>query len=392
MTKFGKIGMGLLAMLGFTVFTVFGTAALSSAGAADAIKIGSISTLSGSNVPIGLEQRYGAQIAVDEINAKGGVLGRKLELVVRDDQSDPTKGIQAANELINSEKVAALIGSSNTGPSLAIKQVAEKSHIVFITPVSLGTSIDDPATPFSFGIRPSSRAQAKKIVEVAVDELHKSRIGLVHDNGAYGMDGNKWLTAELKKRNMTPVADESYKMFDHDMTVQLTKLKEAKADCLLLTSVAADAATIRRAAAQIGYSPEMIGPSSEASLAFVNIAKDLANGFYVVNNVDPYNTAKSARMDTFFKKYESLNKEFKYGFSSVGGGIVQGYDAIYILAKAMESAKSTDSAAMRNAIEKIRGFQGLSGTISFSKENHEGLGPEVLHVFQYKDMKLTLLH
>lgn len=364
---------------------------LSSAASAPPIKIGSISTLSGANVPIGMEQCYGAEIAVSEINAAGGVLGRKLELIVRDDQSDPTKGILAANELIANEKVVALIGSSNTGPSLATKQVAEKYHVVLITPVSLGTSVDDPASPFSFGIRPSSKVQAAKMVEYAVGKLGKTRIGLIHDNGAYGMDGNKWMIEELKKRKITPVGDENYKMFDNDMTVQLTKLKDAKAEVLLLTSVAADAATIRRAAAQIGYSPIMIGPSSDASLAFVNIAKELANGMYVVNNVDPYNTAKVPRMDSFFKRYEELNKQFKYGFSSVGGGIVQSYDAIYILANAMKAARSTDSVAVRDAIEKVTGFEGLSGTINFSKSNHEGLGPEVLHVFEYRNQKLTLL-
>ncbi len=363
----------------------------SSAADNSSIKIGSISTLSGANAPIGMEQRYGAEIAVAEINARGGVFGRKLDLVVRDDQSDPTKGIQAANELISNEKVIALIGSNATASALAIKQVAEKRHVVLITSESLGTSIDDPVSPFSFGIRPSSKMQAAKMIEYAVGKLGKTNIGLIHDNGPYGMDGNKWVLEELRKRKITPVSDQSYKMFDNDMTVQLTKLKEARAEALLLTSVAADAASIRRAAAQIGYFPVMIGPSSEASLAFVNIARELVDGFYVVNNVDSYNVAKAPRIDAFFKKYELLNKEFRYGFSTVGGGIVQSYDAIYVLVKAIETARSTDSTAVRNALEGITGFKGLSGTINFSKFNHEGLGPDVLHLFQYRNQKLALI-
>ncbi|HWD36271.1 MAG TPA: ABC transporter substrate-binding protein, partial [Casimicrobiaceae bacterium] len=227
--------------------------------AADPIKIGLVAALSGPSAQSGEAITQGLTIAIDEINAQGGVLGRPLALVKRDDESSPPKGATAARELVYDEKVAAIFGGLDTPVSLAIVPIANKEHVPYMGVWAAGTPITRNGAKENYAFRVSA-------VDVLVDEAllkyaqkqGAKKPGLILINNPWGESNEKGLRDVAQKMGITLAGVEKFEDRDVDVTPQLTRLKNAGADALILVANAAPGAQMMKSRERMGWKVPVI--------------------------------------------------------------------------------------------------------------------------------------
>src|SRR5688500_2446332 len=210
---------------------------LAAAGAsAQTIKIGLITALSGQSARAGEAITRGLSVAIDEINARGGVLGRKLELVRRDDEATPAKGVIAARELLFREKVAVLFGGLDTPVSMAIVPLINQEKVPFMGPWAAGTGITKNGANPNFAFRVSAVDELVDIgmLNYAQKTFKAARPGLMLVNNPWGQSNEAGLKAALAAKNIAPAGIEKFEASDVDMVPQLTRLKSAGADSIFL--------------------------------------------------------------------------------------------------------------------------------------------------------------
>ena len=233
-----------------TVFTVLALASSFSALAAEPIKIGVSGPYTGGSSPMGVSMRDGVKLAVSEINAKGGVLGRKIELVERDDQADNQRGVQVTQELINKEQVVAAVGFINTGVSLAAQRFYQEAKIPVINNVATGSIVTKQFLPpeyadnYVFRTSANDTIQSAMIVEEAIDARKFKKVAILADSTNYGQLGREDLEKALAAKNVKPVAVEKFYIKDVDMTALLQKSKEAGAQAILTYGIGPELAQI----------------------------------------------------------------------------------------------------------------------------------------------------
>jgi branched-chain amino acid transport system substrate-binding protein len=354
-----------------------------SGGSKAPIQIGVIGGQTGVYAYIGNDQAQGAKIAAAEINAKGGVDGRKIELIVRDDAGDPTRAANIINDF-KSRDVAAIVGSPDNGPvsaSLAgrIKTVTT-GYIdgggLLITPKGPGTKPD----PWLFGVLIDVINEGRKMSEYIASQDCK-RVGVLHDTSSYGRGGALGVEDGLKKSGI-PYFDESVKedysgtgATNAGPTVQ--RLRAKGADCVVNWLSPQSSAALRKAAAGAGYDVLLMGPEALPNSPYVKLAgKKLADGTVsatVVGLVKP-----NAVYKALVEKYAKAT-----GKRDLTVYAVSGYDSVNVLAKAIETAGSAKSEDVRDAMEKIKDFPGAGATIDFTADQHNAILPEDIQIVRY---------
>jgi branched-chain amino acid transport system substrate-binding protein len=206
-----------------------------------------------------------AQIAVDEINAKGGINGRKLELVPRDDEHNPTKHVAAVRELVEKEGVSVLFGPTASTAGLAVAPILnDELHVPMILPHAAATDIvwnkawreKKPNYMFRYGM--FDAGQARSLVEFATKKLNKTKLGIIVENSGWGEGGRAEMTNALKEMKLTPVAEEKFNFKDTDLTPQLGRAQRAGAEVILFYGQVAEATAMMRSAAKMGYRPPVV--------------------------------------------------------------------------------------------------------------------------------------
>ena len=247
-------------LLGTTLLTVGAlSGALSPALAAGAIKVGLSGPFTGGSSSMGVSMRDGVKLAAAEINAKGGVLGRQIQLVERDDEAKNELGVQIAQELIDKEGVVATLGYINTGVALASQRFYQENKIPVINNVATGTVITkqflapDHAHNFIFRNSARDEIQAEMIAAEAVDKRKFTKVAILADSTNYGQLGREDLEKTLGKRQVTPVAVEKFNIKDVDMTAQLLRAKEAGAQVILTYGIGPELAQIANGMAKLGW-------------------------------------------------------------------------------------------------------------------------------------------
>jgi branched-chain amino acid transport system substrate-binding protein len=349
-----------------------------SAFAAEPIKIGLVAALSGPSAQSGEAITQGLTIAIDEINASGGVLGRPLELVKRDDESSPPKGATAARELIANEKVAAIFGGLDTPVSLAIVPIANRDHVPYMGVWAAGTPITRNGANPNFAFRVSA-------VDVLVDEAllkyaQKSgakKPGLILINNPWGESNEKGLTEQAKHLGITLAGVEKFEDRDVDVVPQLTRLKNAGADALILVANAAPGAQVMKARERMGWKVPVISHWGVSGGRFPELAGPTAGDVVFVQTYSFFGDQKPAGK----KVLSELEK--KYKLSGPEGiispvGVADAYDAMHLVALAIKKAGSTNGDAVRKALLDIDQYQGLIKTYDkpFSDQNHDALSPD----------------
>jgi len=352
--------------------------ALASAGlAADPIKIGVEAAFVGSAATAGLSARTGIRIATEEINADGGVLGRRIVLIERDDEGKNENGVQIAQEMIDKERVVAALGYSNTGVALAGQRFYEEAGIPVITCAATGSVITKQFLPpqyptnFIFRVGAFDTLQAEMIVTEAVDRAHYTRVAILADSSNYGQLGRGDLTAALSKRGMTPVTVEKFNVGDVDMTAQLLKAREADAQIILTYGLPSELAQIARGLNKLAWKVPLMGSWTLASSAFIDAAASYGEG--ALMPVTFVEEGTTPRRKAFIEANARISGASHMAYPSPSA---QGYDAMLLLAAAIRQAGTLDGDKIRLALENLQAP--VDGVITtyvhpFSAEKHEAL-------------------
>jgi branched-chain amino acid transport system substrate-binding protein len=359
-----------------------------SANAQD-IKIGYNSDQSGGGAAEhGLSGRFGVEAAIEDINKAGGLLGRKVVLVNRDDQGQPPKSIQNMNELIDSEKVVAVIGPTNTGNALAWLHLPQQKKIPVISHVATGTDItkryEKEAKNYIFRVSMVDREQVALLVAYAVKASKTRKIAMIADSTGYGQGGIKDVTEILKLHGITPVANEKFQPKDTDMTSQLSKVKNSGADVLIVYALADANAHLMKSMEKMNFFPVTVGSWANLASPFVNIAgKKLAENLIFAASVTESSNERAKALNA-----RILAKERNLPIFVTAA---QGYDSMMLLAAAIKQAGSTSGEKVRDALEAVDGVQGIIKTYNkpFSKTNHEGLGVADFRLAKWKDGRVV---
>ena len=347
------------------------------AAAADPIKIGVNGPFTGGSSSMGVSMRDGVRLAVEEINKSGGVLGRKIALVERDDEAKNERGVQIAQELISKEKVTAAVGYINTGVALASQRFFQEAKIPVMNNVATGSVITKQFTdqPENYIFRNSAHdnIQAPMIVEEAVTRRSFKKIAILADSTNYGQLGRADLEKALEAKGIKPVAVEKFNIKDVDMTAQLLKAKEAGADVVLTYAIGPELAQIANGMTKLGWKVPMVGSWTLSMANFIDNAGPGGEGARMPQTfIQQADTPKrKAFIDAYLKTFKPKNNRIDSPVSAA-----QGYDSIYLLAAAIKQANSTEGPKIREALENLQTkVEGVVTTYDkpFTKDDHEAI-------------------
>lgn len=366
-----------------------GLALAAPALAQNEIKIGYNADQSASGAAeLGFAGLYGFQAAIDDINARGGVLGRKLVGVVRDDAASPPKSIQNMNELIDNEKVVAVVGPTNSGNALAWLHIPQQKKVPAISHVATATGItaryaEEPQN-YIFRVSMVDREQLALLSAYAVKASKSGKIGIIADTTGYGQAATKDLEAILALHGVVPVGVEKFGPKDTDMTSQLAKLKAAGADMIISGSLADATAQVLKSMEKMDYYPGLLSTWGSINTPLINIAgpKLAEKTIFAASTTEDANERAAALHKRLIAKHPNMP-----AFVSAA----QGYDAVMLIAAAIAQAGSTEGPKVQQALENLGEVQGIIKTYKkpFSKEQHEALGVADFHLAQWKDGRVV---
>jgi len=342
------------------------------AGAADTIKIGHVCSITGWAGMLGSPQRDAMLAMVDDVNKRGGLLGKQVEALIEDDQSNPTTAVIAATKLVRDKKVDVLVGTTLSDCAMAVSSLAEQELVPYIvtSPVVL------PFKKWVFPIGPGDVKMAAHVVEMAVNTLGAKRIGLLHDTALYGMQGAKIFNRDVGKYGASIIIEQSFDVKDTDVVPQLTKIKAAKPDLFVLYSTGAACVVVAKNYKQLGMTTQVLGAGGLAGPDFLKNAGNMADEMNWVIAVLKISIAESLPPNDSYRKsvYEPALKIFeeKYGAGkSLNVFHVSPMDAFTMAELAMKAAGSDDRVKVRDALEKVK-FMGLLGYVAPDATDHQG--------------------
>lgn len=364
---------------------------MSLAVAGEPIRIGQISALSGPSAQSGEAIARGLAIAIEEINNAGGLLGgRKLELVQRDDQSSPPRGLTAARELIFNEKVAAIFGGIDSPVALAIVPLANQQQVPFIISWAAATGITrNGADPnFVFRVSAVDALVDVKLLDYASKKFGARKVGLMLINNPWGQSNEKGLeAADAESDAAEIVGAEKFEAADVDMVPQLTRLREAGAEAIVLVSTAPPGAQVMKSRERMGWDVPVVSHWGISGGRFPELAGPTAGEAHFIQTYSFFGEQGEVGkrvLETLKAKYPEI-KGPEDVFSPVG--TANAYDAMHLLALAIKQAGSTDGPAIQQALENLSGeYAGLIKTYSapFSAKDHDALGPDDYVMVRYQ--------
>jgi branched-chain amino acid transport system substrate-binding protein len=363
------------------------------AHAADPIKIGVSGPYTGGSSSMGVSMRDGVRLAAEEINKNGGVLGRQIVLVERDDEAKNERGVQIAQELINKEQVVATVGFINTGVALASQRFYQDAKIPVFNNVATGSIIthqfkDDPDN-YVFRNSANDSIQAPMIVEEAVVRSGYKKVAILADSTNYGQLGREDLEKALAAKGVKAVAVEKFNIKDVDMTAQLLKSKQAGAEAILTYGIGPELAQIANGMAKLGWKVPMVGSWTLSMANYIDNAGANGSGARMPQTFiqEPNTPKRKAFIDAYLAKFKPKNNRIDSPVSAA-----QGYDSIYLLAAAMEQAKSTEGPKVRAALENLqKPVEGVVMTYDhpFTHDDHDAITPNLVVIGEVKDGRVV---
>ncbi|MES2787070.1 MAG: ABC transporter substrate-binding protein [Pseudomonadota bacterium] len=371
------------------ILSALALAAFSAGAAAQDIKIGYNGDLSASpSAQSGHAAVLGMEAAIADVNAAGGLLGRKLALVVRDDTSAPPKSIQNMSDLIDNEKVVAVFGPTNSGNAMAWKHIANQKKVPVIGNVGSGTDITKPMAPgadnYMFRVSMVDREQVAALMAYVKKNPSTKVVGLMAETTGYGQGGLKDMEELAALQGIKPAGVERFGVADTDMTSQLSKMKAANVDTLVVWAQGTPIAQLVRSMEKINYFPAVLTSWAADNITFYDAAgKTLAEKPIFMRTVSE--TRSPIQQKLFDRVGAKLKAPSAFSFA------LHGYDSVLLYAAAVKQANSVDGAAVRQALEGLKApVQGVLKTYNapFSKTNHEALTAKDFVWIRWKDGKL----
>jgi len=367
-----------LMLFRFKLLAVAGAVAFcAGAFAADPIKIGVDGPFTGGSSSMGVSMRDGVRLATEEINKSGGVLGRQIQLVERDDEAKNERGVQIAQEFINKEKVVAVVGYINTGVALASQRFFQEAKIPVLNNVATGSIIthqfDKEPENYVFRNAAHDSIQAPMIVEEAITRRGFKKVAILADSTNYGQLGREDLEKALKAKGITPVAVEKFNIKDVDMTAQLLKAKEAGAEAVLTYGIGPELAQIANGMTKLGWKVPMVGSWTLSMANFIDNAGPGGDGARMPQTFiqEPTTPKRKAFIASYLGTFKPKNNRIDSPVSAA-----QGYDSIYLLAAAIKQANSTEGPKIMAALEDLKApVEGVVTTYNkpFAKGDHDAI-------------------
>ncbi|CAX27511.1 MAG: ABC transporter substrate-binding protein [Methylorubrum extorquens] len=357
-----------------------GVTSIGAVWAAEPVKIGLVTALSGQSAKSGEAISRGIGLAIEEINRNGGVLGRPLELVARDDEANPSKGVLAARELIQRAGVVALIGGLDTPVSMAIVPIANQMKVPFVGPWAAGTGItrNGAADNYVFRVSAVDALVDEALVAYAVKTYGAKKPGAILVNNAWGESNQQGLVAALKAAGLPSAGIEKYEANDIDMVPQLSRLREAGADALFLVGNVGPSAQVVKSLDRMGWTVPVISHWGPAGGRFDELAgPGAARVHFVQTFTFAGNDSPKAKavLDALKAKYPAIKSMADV---TPAVGIANAYDATHLIALAIQAAGATEGPKVRDGFYKVAPYSGLIKTYEapFAPGQHDALKPD----------------
>jgi branched-chain amino acid transport system substrate-binding protein len=348
-------------------FVVLGLAAgmsVLSLQAADTMKIGVVAPITGPSAEIGSYQIQGAKLAVAEINKAGGVLGKQIELIIEDDQTTNPGIIMAFSKLVGNKEIVGFLGSIRSTQVNAMSPDVMKVG----KPVMIGgtdPTLTHMGNPWYFRTRPNDSYSARVIAEYGVKSLGKKKWAIVHSTDTFGTSGKNALVESLKAMGITPVLIQGYTNNSQDFTPVAMAVKRSGADVLAsYVPFETDLGILAKQLRQVGVTIPWVGSATNMSTTALRLAGSALNDTFAVADFARESCPGAA---AYANKYEAAYKGERPDHFSAWT-----YDGMHVLALAINNAKSTDPAKIRQAILALKDYKGAEGTYNFDK-NGDGL-------------------
>jgi branched-chain amino acid transport system substrate-binding protein len=367
-------------------FTLIAGAAI----AQEPIKIGSFLSVTGGAAFLGDPEQKTLELYVEKINAAGGVLGRKLQLVSYDSAGDAEKARTFTKRLIEQDKVDVLVGGSTTGETMAVIPLVEAAQIPFIS-LAGAVVIIEPVKKWVFKTPHTDRMACEKIF-IDMQSRKFSKVALISGPGGFDKSMRGQCLGVAKKYGIEVLADETYGGGDTDMTARLTKIKNtAGVQAVLNAGFGQGPAIVTKNYRQIGVSVPLYQSHGVASKEFIKLAGAAAEGVrlpaaaLLVADSLPQSDPQRSVVVSYKNAYES---RFKSEVSTFGG---HAYDGLYLVVEAMKKAGGADKAKVRDALEGVHGFMGTAGVFNMSASDHMGLDLTAFRMLEVKGGNWTLV-
>ena len=345
----------------------------------DTIKIGVSGPFTGGSSSMGVSMRDGVRLATEEINKAGGVLGKKIQLIERDDEAKNERGVQIAQELINKEQLVATVGFINTGVAQAAQRFYQEAKIPVMNNVATGSILTQqfkaPEFTENYIFRNAAHdsIQAPMIVEEAVVRRGFKKVAILADSTNYGQLGLADLERALGTKNIKAVAVEKFNIKDIDMTAQLLKAKEAGAEVILTYGIGPELAQIANGMTKLGWKVPMIGSWTLSMANFIDNAGQGGQGARMPQTFiqEPNTVKRKAFIDAYVKTFKPKNSRIDSPVSAA-----QAYDSIYLLTAAIKQAGSTNGVKIKEALENLQ--TKVEGVVTvydhpYTKDDHEAI-------------------
>jgi branched-chain amino acid transport system substrate-binding protein len=367
--------MTLGLVLGLAILTACGQ---SNQSDQDTIRLGAIFSVTGPASFLGEPERNTALLLEQKINQDGGILGRKVEIVIYDDETDVNKCVLAADKLIKNDRVVAVFGPTTSGNTLAIIDKFEEARIPLVS-CAAAEKITVPVKPFAFKTPQSDRHAVTRILKHAQDQGY-SRVAVITVSDGFGQAGREVLKELVPAMGFTLVADEVFGPRDTDMTSQLIKIRSQNPDAIICWGTNPGPAVVAKNRVQLAISTPLYMSHGVASKKFIELAGNASEGLLLpaghlaVAEQVPSDHPQKPILTEYVREYEA---RFNVPVSAFGG---YAYDALMLIKTAIEMGGSAEPESIRDNLEKIKGFVGTSGIFTFSADDHNGLDEQAFEM------------
>lgn len=342
----------------FTASIIAGSLALafSASLAAQTVRIGAVYPLTGGVSYDGITKLNGAKLAIDEINARGGVLGRQLELLSEDGACNPAQSVASAEKLIAQSKVVALLGAICSSATGAIGETIKKYKLPLVSGVSTAERLTEQNNPYFFRATTTTTLNGKSMGDTLSKIARGKRIAFIVTSDDWGRSAAQSYGESLKARGAEIVATEFFDRAETDFAALLTKIRASKPDAIFSTGGFQNAANVTKQARQMGLQQVVIGEGAFTSEAYNKLVEPFTDNVFGI--IEWVSVIDSAQNRKFIEDYKARFKEIPTKFS------VGGYQTVYIMAQAIQRAGSTDGDKIAAAL-KATNYDGLTGNYRF---------------------------
>jgi len=345
--------------------------------------IGEVGSLTGAQATFGISTRNGIELALDEVNARGGVKGKKVTVRVYDDQSKPEEAANAVTRLIAQDGAKLILGEVASTNSLAMAPKAQAAQVPMITPSSTNPKVTQVGD-FIFRVCFIDPFQGLVMAKFARENLKAQKAAVLRDNKSdYSIGLAEAFTESFKKFGGQIVTSEDYAQGDTDFRAQLTAIKGAQPDVVFVPGYYTDAGLIARQARQLGLKATLLGGDGWESEKLFELGGTAIEGSFYSNHYSAENPAP---------KTQKFLADYKQRFGSVPDSLAAlGYDAAMVGVAAMQEAKDSSGAALRDAIARTKDFDGVAGKITLDEHRNAIKPAAVLKVTGGKSQYVTTI-